>query len=120
MTNSNLLYRTFKQTITKFALPTFVALMAAMPVFATEPPTLAREIANPVEVIIVTPWDQGVLAGIEVSQIHEMVMVDGVEYKKVQAYGPSDQPAPLGPSFPVFRDEWADHYYGVSSFDRVK
>jgi hypothetical protein len=100
----------------KFALPTLIALMAAIPVFAIEPPpALASEIASPVEVIIVTPWDQGELAGIKVGQIHEMVVVDGVEYKKVQAYGPSDQPAPLGPSFPVFRDVWPDHHYGVSS-----
>jgi len=105
----------------KSALPTFIALMAAMPVFATEPPTLATEIANPVQVIIVTPWDQGVIASKEVSQIHEMVLVDGVEYKKVQAYGPSDQPAPLGPSFPIFRNVWTDHhYYGVSLFHSVK
>jgi hypothetical protein len=105
----------------KFTLPTLIALMGAIPVFAGEelPPTLASEIASPVEVIIVTPWDQGRLDGTEVSEIHDIVLVNGEEYKKVTAYGPSDQPAPLSPSFPVHRDVWTDHYYGVGSFHSV-
>jgi hypothetical protein len=105
----------------KFTLPTLIALMGAMPVFAGEElrPALASEIASPVEVIIVTPWDQGSLGGTEVSGIDEMVLVDNVKYKKVQVYGPSDQPAALSSSFAVHRDVWTDHSYGVSSFHSV-
>jgi hypothetical protein len=98
----------------KFTIATLVALTAAIPVFASHRPKLAEEIANPVTVIIVTSWDQGNIVGKEVSGIHDMVLIDGAEYKKVAAYGPSDRAASLSPSFPVMRDIWTDHYYGVS------
>jgi hypothetical protein len=98
----------------KFTIAALVALTAAIPVFAFgSPPRLAKEIANPVTVIIVTSWDQGNIVGKEISEINDMVLVDGAEYKKVAAYGPSKRAASLSPSFPVMRDIWTDHYYGV-------
>lgn len=37
----------------KFTLPTFIALISAMPVFST------TEIANPLNLVVVTSWDEG-------------------------------------------------------------
>ena len=101
--------------IMKFTLPTLIALFAALPAFAEDPPTPAsEELANPVKVVFVTQWEQADFGGPEATGLEPTVLVDGENYKEVWALGPSKYAAGLSPFFPIKRDVWEDYHYFVS------
>jgi len=99
----------------KFTLPTLIALFAALPAYAEDPPRPAsEELANPVKVVSVTQWEQGEIGGVEAAGLEPTVLVNGKNYKEMWAQGPSKDAVGLSPFFIVKRDVWGDYHYFVS------
>jgi len=88
----------------KFALPTLIALMVAMPVFSVE-------VAEPLTIVLVTPWTEGIIAGVDVASIDHKIPVDDQLYREIYAFTPQ-QPA-IGANFDFKGGVLGDKHYGV-------
>jgi hypothetical protein len=74
----------------KFTLPTLVAMIAASPMLAAQPverDDTYVELAAPVVVTLVTHWDKGKVAGVDLSGSNDdKVQVDDDEWRRVVDY----------------------------------
>jgi negative regulator of sigma E activity len=74
----------------KFTLPTLVAMIAASPMLAAQPverDDTYVELAAPVVVTLVTHWDKGKVAAVDLSEPNDdKVQVDDVEWRRVRDY----------------------------------
>jgi hypothetical protein len=74
----------------KFTFPTLVAMIAASPMLAAQPVERDEpyvELAAPVVVTLVTHWDKGKVAAVDLSEPNDdKVQVDDVEWRRVRDY----------------------------------